>query len=313
MRGSEGDLGLSAGINHYSQGFGEILLTAIPDTLVETELFGYRKGAFSGAAEDTPGMLGGLKAKVAYEDVLLDEIGDGSLVVQAKLLTVIDKGEFRPVGGRPGDEQKTNTRFMMATNRDLPSMVIQRTFREDLYWRARQFVIHVPPLREQPENIPAIARNIETELEKERETAGGVSTVGDVALQEEDIQWAKTYRWPGNVRQLQDGIRRFLFEEGARRLSEIIADWKDPADNMHEADIIRSAIADRLNKVLADPTAQPLGSFQELIGAIEKEAQSAVVEWYDAHALNKDQLHRIFPNLKYNSLVNKISQWRNKA
>ncbi|MDP6506316.1 MAG: sigma 54-interacting transcriptional regulator, partial [Planctomycetota bacterium] len=179
----------------------------LPDTLLEVELFGSRKGAFTGAT-DREGLLG-----QGATDVLLDEIGDASPAVQAKLLNVIESRQYRPVGGNQDDVTDLNARLYFATNQDLPAAVRDGDFREDLLWRISQVHIKVPALREQRENIPDIVTSIELELSRE---IGGVDqTVNPgLKLSKDEVDWACQQSWPGNCRQLRHAVVRWRIEDG---------------------------------------------------------------------------------------------------
>jgi Nif-specific regulatory protein len=168
---------------------------AIPDGLMESELFGHRKGAFTGATEDKPGLF-----RVASGGVLfLDEIGDMPLAMQPKLLRAIEEQEVTAVGDtRP---HKIDVRVLSATNRDLLAAVKDRSFREDLYYRLAKFPIRVPPLRQRREDIPSLAT-----LFLKRAVAQYRKRIQD--FETETLELLTNAEWPGNVRQLQNEIER---------------------------------------------------------------------------------------------------------
>jgi two-component system response regulator HupR/HoxA len=170
---------------------------ALPDELLESELFGHRRGAFTGAVEDHVGLF----QRADGGTVFLDEIGEVSPAFQAKLLRVLQDGEFRPVGGR--QTRNVNVRVIAATNRDLEAEVQAGRFREDLYYRLATVSIHIPPLRERRMDIPVIALAL---LEKAQKQFG--KTVKGLAR--DAIECLKTYGWPGNVRELQNEIQQVL-------------------------------------------------------------------------------------------------------
>ena len=168
---------------------------ALTETLLESELFGHVRGAFTGAVRDKPGLF-----EVAGDGTLfLDEIGEVSPTVQAKLLRALQEREIRRVGGER--DIKVNARVVAATNRDLRAAVAAGTFREDLYFRLGAFVITVPPLRERREDIPPLVhdfvRRAATRMKKDVKT---VSADAMTALM--------NYSWPGNVRELENAIER---------------------------------------------------------------------------------------------------------
>jgi len=180
----------------YKKGFYAINCSSIPDSLLESELFGHKKGSFTDAREDKEGLF-----EAAHEGTLfLDEIGDLSLPNQAKLLRAIEEGEIRSVGATV--TKKVDLRIIAATNRNLASMMKQKTFREDLYYRLNSLIIIAPPLREHPEDIPVIASAIRAKLEQQ----GKLST--------EFLDYLKGYSWPGNVRELKTMLQSIsdLFE-----------------------------------------------------------------------------------------------------
>lgn len=162
---------------------------AIPENLVESELFGHRKGAFTGADSARTGLF-----EVANGGTLfLDELGELNKSMQVKLLRFLESGEVRRVG--ENEPFKVDVRIVCATNRDLQEMVTEGTFREDLVFRVNTFEIHLPPLRERREDIPELARHlIARHLKRE--------SVSDAFLKDETLEILKAQDWSGNVRQL---------------------------------------------------------------------------------------------------------------
>jgi DNA-binding NtrC family response regulator len=175
--------------------FVKINSTAIPETLLESELFGYEKGAFSGATVSKPG-----KFEMANNGTLfLDEIGDVPAATQVKLLRVLQDREFERLGSTK--TQKVDVRLVAATNRDLRAALEEGTFREDLYYRLNVVAIDIPPLREHKEDIPALA---EFFLQKiARESGKTVQGITGQAL-----KMLMDFHWPGNVRELQNVLER---------------------------------------------------------------------------------------------------------
>ena len=170
---------------------------AMPDELLESELFGHKRGAFTGAVEDHTGLF----ERADGGTVFLDEIGEISPAFQAKLLRVLQEGEIRPVGR--GASRKVDVRVIAATNRVLEQEVREGRFREDLYYRLAAVTIHVPALRDRPMDIPIIARML---LEKAQKQFGK-SVEG---LTDEALACMEAYHWPGNVRELQNEIQHLL-------------------------------------------------------------------------------------------------------
>jgi len=169
---------------------------AIPGELLESELFGYEKGAFTGAAQSKPG-----KFEIANDSTfLLDEISEMPLLLQAKLLRVIQEGEIERLGAKI--PQKVNVRLIATTNRDLPSMVKAGQFREDLYYRLNVIPLRIPPLRRRLRDIEILARfftDVSCRL-------NGRSPI--VRLSEEALIKMRQWSWPGNVRELENVIER---------------------------------------------------------------------------------------------------------
>jgi two-component system response regulator HupR/HoxA len=167
----------------------------LPESLLESELFGHRRGAFTGATHDQPGLF----EAASGGTILLDEIGDLPLAVQAKLLRVFQEGEVRAVGDRR--TRKVDVRVISATNRDLTDAVARRAFRDDLYFRVGAFPIRLPPLRERREDIPLLAeRFLVAAAERHRKRIPGI----DPPVQELLVR----FDWPGNVRELENEIER---------------------------------------------------------------------------------------------------------
>ena len=170
---------------------------ALSETLLESELFGHLKGAFTGAIANKKGMF-----EIADGGTLfLDEIGNISLSIQAKLLRVVQEREFRAVGDTR--TQRTNIRLITATNKELPAMVSDGRFREDLFYRINIFPIHMPSLRDRREDIPALAFHFLKTLKGD--------TGKDISEISEDAMAALTnHEWPGNVREMENALHRAM-------------------------------------------------------------------------------------------------------
>jgi transcriptional regulator with PAS, ATPase and Fis domain len=178
--------------------FVRINASAIPAELLESELFGYEKGAFTGAKS------GGKKGKfhMAHQGTLfLDEIGDLPQSIQPKLLRVLEEKEFDMVGGTT--PVRSDFRLIAATNRNLEAMVEENRFRSDLYYRLNVFNLHIPPLRERPEDILPQARHFLSDLAEEW-------SVPTPALASETEKILKAYPWPGNSRELRHILQRTM-------------------------------------------------------------------------------------------------------
>jgi transcriptional regulator with GAF, ATPase, and Fis domain len=169
--------------------------SAIPETLLESELFGYVKGAFTGADRDRMGLL----EQADGGTLFLDEIGDMSPEMQAKLLRVLESGEVRPVGGK--ETRIVNVRVLAASHRDLRKMVQEGAFREDLFYRLAVITVDLPPLRDKREDVPIL---VERFLEAYAHENGGPAR----QVSEEAMAMLADYPWPGNVRELRNEIFR---------------------------------------------------------------------------------------------------------
>jgi Nif-specific regulatory protein len=168
---------------------------AFTETLLESELFGHRRGAFTGAASDEPGVFRAANSGV----ILLDEVGEMPLPMQTKLLRVLQEREITPVGeSRP---QKVDVRVLSATNRDLSAAVAAKNFREDLYYRLAVFPIRLPPLRDRREDIQLLASRFLA-----RSSQGSGKRIDEIDADALDA--LVRFNWPGNVRQLQNEIER---------------------------------------------------------------------------------------------------------
>jgi DNA-binding NtrC family response regulator len=175
--------------------FVAINCAAIPENLLETELFGYEKGAFTGAVARKPG-----KFEVAHRGTLfLDEIGDLPLTLQAKILRALEEKRFERVGGTA--PLQVDVRLVAATNRGLKAAVAAKRFREDLYFRLSVFPIVVPPLRERAGDVPLLARHFVERFCRDLNKK-------PLVLSPEALDQLQTYYWPGNVRELQNCIER---------------------------------------------------------------------------------------------------------
>jgi len=209
---------------------------AIPESLLESELFGHEKGAFTGAVTQKIG-----KFELANGGtIFLDEIGDMPLATQAKLLRVLQEKEFERVGGN--QTIRVDVRFIAATNKNLMEMVRQGTFREDLYYRLNVFSVHLPSLRERKEDIPLLAAHF---LER---------TPHPVQLSDETLQILTAYAWPGNVRELQNTLERaaVLAENGLIKPSLLPGHLIGaiPAQTVQQSDTVQPrSIDERIDEV----------------------------------------------------------------
>jgi transcriptional regulator with GAF, ATPase, and Fis domain len=171
--------------------------SCIPDTLLESELFGYEKGAFTGAVKSKPGLFESANGGTVF----LDEIGDMPLQLQAKILRVLQDGEIKPIGNVRA--KKVDVRIISATNRDLQSEISRENFREDLFYRLNVLPLQVPPLRERPEDIPLLLDHF---LSREALRLGAVRK----RFSEEALTFLIDYEWPGNVRELENFVKHII-------------------------------------------------------------------------------------------------------
>ena len=177
--------------------FVELNCAAIPEELIESELFGHRKGSFSGAASDKDGKF----QKADRGTLFLDEVGDMSLTTQSKVLRVLDEGKMAPVGGEAS--VVVDARVIAATNKDLEEEIARGNFREDLFYRLNVIPFFVPPLREHHEDIPQLVRHFMKEF-------SSTYSRRPREITDESLDVLLRYSWPGNVRELRNVIERIV-------------------------------------------------------------------------------------------------------
>jgi two-component system, NtrC family, response regulator PilR len=182
---------------------------AFPETLLESELFGYVKGAFTGATENRQGLFRGAHGGTIF----LDEIGNMSLPMQVKLFRVLQEGKVRPVGSN--EEFEIDVRVIAATNKDLDKAIASGEFREDLFYRLSVIPIHLPPLRERREDIPLMARSFLERFRKVMDKPIEGITPAAMTLLE-------AYDWPGNVRELENTLERCVALETGTMVSTAV-------------------------------------------------------------------------------------------
>ncbi|MCC6215420.1 MAG: sigma 54-interacting transcriptional regulator [Polyangiaceae bacterium] len=207
---------VASAIHHRSRRRGKLFVAqncaALPDNLLESELFGHRRGAFTGATEDKKGLF-----EVADGGTLfLDEVTEMPLALQAKLLRVLQEGEIRPLGATAA--RTVDVRIVAACNRELEGEVRAGRFREDLFYRLRVFPLRVPPLRERTEDVPLLAAHFLARYS--REFGKGVG-----GFAQQTLELLRAYEWPGNVRELENEIQRLLLqaEPGALLTPELLS------------------------------------------------------------------------------------------
>jgi len=192
--------------------FLKVNCAAMPADLLESELFGYEQGAFTGAVKSKPG-----KFEICDKGtILLDEIGEMPAVLQAKLLQVLQDGTFSRLGSRTS--VKVDVRVIAATNIDIKAAIAQKTFREDLYYRLNGFTLRMPPLRERPEEIPILARHFMTKVATKYEC-------DPLPFSPVLLQALNSYSWPGNLRELENTIKRYLVLANEQAIIDELSPW----------------------------------------------------------------------------------------
>jgi two-component system response regulator HydG len=191
---------------------------AIPENLIEAELFGHKRGAFTGAHQDRKGRF----QEADKGTIFLDEIGELPLAAQSKLLRVLQEGEATPVGG---SAQKVNVRVIAATNKPLREMAAAGTFREDLFYRLNVVDLHIPPLRQRMEDLPSyIAFFIHKFCRKNHRDP--------VSIAPEALRFLETYSWPGNLRELENVLERAIILTPGNQVTEKVLppELREPGD-----------------------------------------------------------------------------------
>jgi two-component system nitrogen regulation response regulator GlnG len=235
--------------------FVAINMAAIPRELIESELFGHERGAFTGATNRSQGRFEQANGGTLF----LDEIGDMPPEAQTRLLRVLQEGEFTSVGGR--QPIKANVRIIAATHRDLRAAIRMGQFREDLYYRLNVVPIRLPPLRERVEDIPLLARHF---LDKAREDG-----LPSKSLDQTAVDRMKQHAWPGNVRELENLMRRLA----ALCPEEVVG-----------ADAIAAELADHAPVQSAATGAAPGGGPETLAGAVERHIKDYLAAHGDGSA-----------------------------
>ncbi len=214
---------------------------ALPDELLESELFGYKRGAFTGAVEDRVGLF----ERANGGTVFLDEIGELSPAFQVKLLRVLQEGEIRPLGS--SKTRHVDVRVIAATNKDLEKEVHKGSFREDLYYRLAAVTIQLPALRERIVDIPVLANTL---LAKAMHDLGKLVS----GFSDEVLACLQTYHWPGNVRELQNEIRHMLIMSNDDELG---------------ADLLSNRVLHAIPQEEAESMAELEGTLKDRVEALE--------------------------------------------
>jgi len=244
--------------------FVAVNMAAIPKELVEAELFGHERGAFTGATNRGVGRFEQAEGGTLF----LDEIGDMPLEAQTRLLRVLQQGEYTTVGGRV--PIKTDVRIIAATNRDLRQLIQQGLFREDLYYRLNVVPLRLPPLRERVEDIPDLVRHFLRKAEDEG--------LPHKRLDSDALDLLRRYRWPGNVRELENLIRRMAVLHSGDTIpaSAIAAELKEPArpldSDSPEPETLAAAVEQHLTRYFANhgDRLPPPGLYDRVVQEVER-------------------------------------------
>jgi two-component system nitrogen regulation response regulator GlnG len=245
--------------------FVAINMAAIPRELIESELFGHEKGAFTGATQRYAGRFEQARGGTLF----LDEIGDMPLEAQTRLLRVLQEGEYTTIGGR--ERLKANLRIVAATHRDLRQLVAQGLFRDDLFYRLNVVPLRLPPLRERTEDIPELVRHF-----LDRVTQEGLP---HKTLEPAAVDRLRQHRWPGNVRELENLVRRLcaLHSEEVIGVSVIDQELLEspetrPAEAAVDNETLGSAIDRHLRSYFSahNGNLPPVGLYDRVLHELER-------------------------------------------
>jgi DNA-binding NtrC family response regulator len=268
-------------VHRYSgrrdQPFLEINCASLPEELLESELFGHEKGAFTDAKSQKIGLL-----ELANKGTLfLDEIGEMSLTIQVKLLRVLERMTFRRVGGTK--DIKVSVRIISATNSDLEAAVRNKIFREDLYYRLKVVPIFIPPLRERKEDIYLLLKHFLNHFDKQ-------FNKGFQDVEEAAYEVILNYAWPGNIRELKNMVERIVLLENdtVMRLVHIPLGIRQGAAPPQELAAVR-----RLEMALSRPFTDEGADFEELMGVIERELIDKAMREADGNQSRAARLLRL--------------------
>jgi two-component system, NtrC family, response regulator AtoC len=299
-----------------AQNFVKINCAALPKTLLESELFGFEKGAFTGAHKKRPG-----KFQTAHKGVLfLDEIGDMPLSLQSKMLHVLQSGEFSPLGS--DREFKTDVWVIAATNQNLENLIKHGKFREDLFYRLNIIKIHIPPLRERREDIPPLIDYYYTASKTEYPDHHGSMPDGPA------MDRLCSYPWPGNVRQLQNCIKKQMILNSWQKVLDEMplehpeagassATGGDPAESTNKPPLPPGFTHDRISLIseFVDLSTSSDKLFQDIsLKKIKKQASDRVEREVIAFVLekvgwNRSRAARIL-KVSYKTLLYKMSEFK---
>ena len=281
-----------------------INMASLPENLIESELFGYEKGAFTGADKRTLGFF----EKANGGTLFLDEIGDMPIDIQARLLRVLQFGEFSRVGGR--EVIKTNVRIISATNKNLINSIDQNLFRQDLYYRLNVINIDLPPLRDRENDIIDIAKNFLGKFSNNQKS-----------LDNSALEFLKTYSWPGNIRELENLFKRVCALSTQKVITEeIISEFIDKeeisiphsnpniknsgVESYRSLNVFLQDFLDKLFDSLDNETEIQL--FEKFISQIEKQLISKTLKYYSGNQIRSSKLLGI----NRNTLRSKIKKYK---
>ena len=251
--------------------FVAINMAAIPRELIESELFGHEKGAFTGAQSRTPGRFEQAEGGTLF----LDEIGDMPMEAQTRLLRVLQEGEYTTVGGRT--PIKTNVRIVAATHRELKSQIQQGLFREDLFYRLNVVPLRLPPLRERLEDIGDLARHFLRQAAREG--------LGQKVLETAAVERLKRHSWPGNVRELENLVRRVvaLYAQDVITVDVVDAELGAPPPRLDDGNNAALELPELVERYLAGYFASfgrdlpPPGLYDRIIRQVEQPLLTAAL------------------------------------
>jgi two-component system, NtrC family, response regulator AtoC len=263
--------------------FLKVNCAAVPSELLESELFGYEPGAFTGANKAKPG-----KFELCNKGtLLLDEIGEMSPALQAKLLQVLQDGQFSRLGGR--NTVKVDVRVLAATNINMPQAIAQKTFREDLYYRLNSFVLRMPSLRERKEEIPMMLRHFMIHLADRYACA-------PLSLSQRLLEACENYSWPGNIRELENFVKRYLvLADEAAAIAEL---QRGSGQNPQNGSVV---------SMEEKPALQP--DLKEMVRNLKNGAEMEVIaQVLEETAWNRKRAATKL-NIRYKALLYKIRQY----
>jgi two-component system response regulator AtoC len=262
--------------------FVKLNCAALPDSLLESELFGHEKGAFTGAASRKPG-----RVELAHGGTLfLDEIGDVPLTTQVKLLRILQEREFERVGGT--ETVKVDVRFIAATHRDLERMIEAGEFREDLFYRLNVVPLEVPPLRARPGDVLVLARHF-AKVAAEANGRSGCELASDASA------LLAVQPWPGNVRQLENFVERLI----------VLYDGPKVQRAHVERELTREAARDRAPRSSAAPEPRP----RQGLDAQRRDAEREAIVEALSHAGNNRSLAARILGVSRRTLYNKLEEF----